>query len=80
MKKTIVFAIAAVMAITASVSSSANGSTHDGNLNHHKSTHIEATSHGSGSCRHGGCKCSSFTRLEGGAGKCTCGHWDYVHN
>lgn len=35
---------------------------------------------GYGSCRHGACRCQGYVRAEGGAGKCICGHWDYVHN
>lgn len=35
---------------------------------------------GRGSCRHAGCGCQWYQRAEGGAGKCVCGHWDYVHN
>lgn len=80
MKKTIVLAIAAIMALSASVTAFANVTTEGTDINHHESIHTEASSQGKGSCRHAGCKCSWYKRAEGGAGKCVCGHWDYVHN
>lgn len=80
MKKSFVLGFAVFMTLAASVTAFANVSASDVEINHHDCVHVEVTSQGKGSCRHAGCKCSWYTRAEGGAGKCTCGHWDYVHN
>lgn len=80
MKKSIVLGLVAVMALAASVTAFASVSDSHSEYNHHEGAHVEATSQGNGSCRHALCKCTHYTRATGGAGKCTCGHWDYVHN
>lgn len=78
MRKTIVFGIAVIMTLTASVTTFAHVSAIEADHNHHES--VELTSQGTGACRHAGCKCTWYIRAQGGAGKCVCGHWDYVHN
>lgn len=80
MKKTIILGLSVVLTLAASVTAFANGSTTETKHNHSETIQVEATSQGKGACRHAGCQCSSYTRRVGGAGKCTCGHWDYVHN
>lgn len=80
MKKTFVLILAVALTLAASVTAFANISTSGVEQNQQKGNQVEATSHGSGACRHAGCKCSCYKRLEGGAGKCCCGHWDYIHN
>lgn len=79
MKKTIVLSLAAVMTLAASVTAFANVSTFGGDQEHHNFGHVEITSQGKGACGHAGCKCTWYNRAQGGAGKCVCGHWDYVH-
>lgn len=81
MKKAIVLAIAAVMTLSASVTVLAGASTSIAAKAHgHDDSSAGVTAGGNGSCRHGGCKCAYYVRAVGGAGKCVCGHWDYVHN
>lgn len=45
-----------------------------------KSITVEVNAQGKGACRHALCGCKFYVRATGGAGKCVCGHWDYVHN
>ena len=80
MKKSIVLGLSVVLALVTSVTVFASVSDSRSEYNHLEGIHIEATSQGNGSCRHALCKCTHYTRATGGAGKCTCGHWDYVHN
>lgn len=80
MKKSIVLGLAVVMTLAASVAAFASVSSYDAEHNHHEGVQVEVVSQGKGACRHAGCKCSWYSRAEGGAGKCVCGHWDYVHN
>lgn len=80
MKKSFAFGLFVVMALAVSVTAFSSGSSSEPEYNHCDRVHVESTTQGSGSCRHALCKCTSYTRAEGGAGKCTCGHWDYVHN
>ncbi len=80
MKKSIVFSFAVVIALAASVTAWANVSTSRTEAKHCVETHVEVASQGKGACRHALCRCTCYTRAKGGAGKCVCGHWDYVHN
>ena len=80
MKKSFIFGLAVVMTLAASVSVFANVSDSNSKCNNLEDVHVEVASQGSGSCRHAGCKCTWYVRAQGGAGKCVCGHWDYVHN
>lgn len=80
MKKSIVFSFAVVIALAASVTALANVSTSRTEAKHCVETHVEVASQGKGACRHALCRCTYYTRAKGGAGKCVCGHWDYVHN
>lgn len=80
MKKSIVLAFTVIMTLAASVTSFANGLAFDADHNHYECIHAEIASQGKGACRHAGCKCTWYNRAQGGAGKCVCGHWDYVHN
>lgn len=80
MKKTIVLGLAALMALAASVTAFASVSDSRSECNHHDGIHEEVAVKGKGACRHAGCKCTWYIRAKGGAGKCVCGHWDYVHN
>ena len=80
MKKSIVLGLAVVMALAASVTVFASVSDSHSDCNHHDGIHVEVASQGKGACRHPGCKCTWYNRAQGGAGKCVCGHWDYVHN
>ena len=80
MKKSIVIGLAVVMALAASVTTFASVSDSNTECNHPEGIRVESTSRGTGSCRHPLCKCTHYVRATGGAGKCICGHWDYVHN
>ena len=81
MKKTIAFSFVVVIALAASLTAFAKvSSVSVGKNNHLGGNHVEVASQGKGSCRHGGCRCAWYVRAQGGAGKCVCGHWDYVHN
>lgn len=80
LKKSIILGLTIVMTLAASVAAFANVSPSDATHNHHDGTRVELSSHGKGACRHSGCTCSWYNRAKGGAGKCVCGHWDYVHN
>lgn len=80
MKKSIILGLTVIMTLAASVTGFANVSAFDADHNHHEGVHVEGTSQGKGACRHAGCKCTWYNRAQGGAGKCVCGHWDYVHN
>lgn len=80
MKKTIVLGLTVVMVLVASVSAFASISVNNAESTQHKHIGVEVAAQGKGSCRHAGCKCTWYNRAEGGAGKCVCGHWDYVHN
>jgi len=78
MKKIIVCGLASAMIAVASVTTFA-GSTAK-KSHQHKSAKVEVCSESNGACRHGGCGCKWYVRATGGAGKCICGHWDYMHN
>ena len=80
MKKSIVLVLAVAMALAASVAAFASVSNSHSVCNHPEGVHVEVASQGKGACRHPGCKCTWYHRAQGGAGKCVCGHWDYVHN
>lgn len=77
MKKNI-FCFAVVMTMVASVAAFASSNSNHNDLNSNdpqKSISIT----GKGACRHALCKCQRYVSA-GTGGKCTCGHWDYVHN
>lgn len=78
MKKIKVLSVLAVLAATISLSAFAGSKNVNSDMQ--EGVNVEVTAQGKGSCRHGGCPCKAYVRLEGGAGKCVCGHWDYVHN
>lgn len=80
MKKTIVLGLAVVMALTTAVTTFSSGLTSEEAFCNHDGVQVESTSQGNGACRHALCGCTKFTRATNGAGKCTCGHWDYVHD
>lgn len=80
MKKLIFLGLAAVMTLAASVTAFASISEFHSDVNRHEGVHVEVSSQGKGACRHAGCKCTWYNRAQGGAGRCVCGHWDYVHN
>lgn len=80
MKKTIILSIAIAMTLAVSVTVFANISTSNTDYQHQEGVHVEINSQGKGACRHAGCKCTWYIRARGGAGKCICGHWNYIHN
>ena len=80
MKKTIVLGLAVVMALTTAFTAFSSGLTSEEVFCNHKGVQVESTSQRNGACRHALCRCTKYTRATGGAGKCTCGHWDYVHD
>lgn len=80
MKKTIVLGFAVVMALTTAVTAFSSGLTSEEAFSKHEGVQVESTSQRNGACRHALCRCTKYTRATGGAGKCTCGHWDYVHD
>ena len=80
MKKSIVLGFAVIMTLAVSVTAFASASKTHSECNRSEAVQVNVTSQGSGSCRHAGCKCTWYVRAQGGAGKCVCGHWDYVHN
>ena len=80
MKKSIVLGLAVVMGLAASVTTFASVYDSHTESNQPEGISVEATSHGHGRCRHASCWCTHYVRATGGAGKCICGHWDYIHN
>ena len=78
MKRIEILGLSVAMIVTMSVAALAGGTST--NSHHHESENVEVCSQGKGACRHAGCGCQWYNRANGGAGKCVCGHWDYVHN
>lgn len=78
MKRIEILGLSVVMVVTMSVAALAGGNS---TYNHeHESENVEVCSQGKGACRHPLCGCQYYKRADKGAGKCVCGHWDYMHN
>lgn len=78
MKKSVIIALSFVMTVAMSVTALADVVSNE--CQQHESESVEVCAQGKGTCRHATCGCKFYQRAVGGAGKCVCGHWDYVHN
>lgn len=80
MKKNIIIISTVFMTLVSSLTTFASVKSSFEESTNHEGIYFEIPSQGKGACRHASCKCTWYNRAQGGAGKCVCGHWDYVHN